>query len=67
MIAITDTYSAIRMRRSYKEPKSYAEAIEIMKGVSGTQLDPELLDIFISIPQDEVEKCMPEKVDYHPE
>ena len=67
MIAITDTYSAIRMRRSYKEPKSYAQAIEIMKGVSGTQLDPELLDIFISIPQEEVEKCMPEKVDYQPE
>ena len=44
IIAITDAYSAIRMRRSYKEPKTYEEAVVILKEVSGTQLDPELLD-----------------------
>ena len=64
IIAITDTYSAIRMRRSYKEPKTYEEAVEIMRSVAGTQLDPELLDIFLSIPQDKIDQCMPEKVKY---
>ena len=64
MIAITDTYSAIRMRRSYKEPKNHEEAIEIMKAVSGKQLDPELMDIFTSIPKEEVDACYPEKVSY---
>lgn len=39
MIAIADTYSAITMRRSYKAPKTHEDAIEIIKSVSGTQLD----------------------------
>ena len=52
------------MRRSYKEPKNHEEAIEIMKAVSGKQLDPELMDIFTSIPKEEVDACYPEKVSY---
>ena len=62
MIAICDTYSAITMRRSYKEPRSYEEAIQIMKDVSGTQLDKELTDIFVSIPKEEVLNCIPETI-----
>ena len=65
MIAITDTYSAITMRRSYKNAKTHEDAIRIMKEVSGTQLDAELLDIFVNIPKEELERCIPEKVDYH--
>lgn len=64
LISITDTYSAITMRRSYKEALTHEEAIRIMKEVSGTQLDAELLDIFLSIPKAELERCIPEKVDY---
>ena len=44
--------------------KTYEEAVEIMRSVAGTQLDPELLDIFLSIPQDKIDQCMPEKVKY---
>lgn len=65
LISITDTYSAITMRRAYKEAMTHEEAIRIMKEVSGTQLDAELLDIFLSIPKEELERCIPEKVDYH--
>jgi len=64
IIAISDTYSAITMRRSYKEPKTHEEAVEILKGVSGTQLDKELVDIFVNIPKSELIKCIPEKVRY---
>ena len=64
LISITDTYSAITTRRSYKEALTHEEAIRIMKEVSGTQLDAELLDIFLSIPKAELERCIPEKVDY---
>ena len=31
---------------------------------AGTQLDPELVDIFIAIPKEELEKCIPEQVKY---
>ena len=61
LLAICDTYSAITMRRSYKEPKSYEEAIKIIKEVAGTQLDSELVEIFVNIPKEEIEKCNPEK------
>lgn len=64
IIAIADSYSAITMRRSYKPPRSHEEAIEIIKEVSGTQLDKELVDIFITIPKEELIRCMPEEVSY---
>ena len=64
IIAITDTYSAIRMQRSYKEAKTYEQTMEIMKTVGGTQLDQELLDIFVQIPKEELEQCMPKRVSY---
>ncbi len=52
------------MQRSYKDAKTYEQAMEIMKGVGGTQLDKELLDIFVQIPKEELEQCMPKRVDY---
>lgn len=57
IISVADTYSAITMARSYKPGRSYEEAIAIIKDVAGTQLDKEIVDIFCSIPKDEVEGC----------
>ena len=64
IIAIADTYSAITMRRSYKAPKTHDDAIRIIKDVAGTQLDAELVKIFLTIPRDELVKCIPEQVKY---
>ena len=64
IIAIADTYSAITMRRSYKEPRTHEDAIRIIKEVAGTQLDAELVDVFLAIPKEELERCIPEKVKY---
>lgn len=64
MIAIADTYSAITMRRSYKNEKTHEEAIAIMQEVAGTQLDKDLMDIFAAIPKEELEKCIPQRVSY---
>ena len=64
MIAIADTYSAIRMRRSYKEPKNYEQAIAMMQEVAGRQLDKDLMDIFAAIPKDEIAACYPERLVY---
>ena len=58
IISVADTYSAIRMSRSYKNEKTYEEAVSIIKEVSGKQLDSTLVDIFCSIPKAEVEGCM---------
>ena len=52
------------MRRSYKAPKTHEEAIEIMKEVAGTQLDRELMDVFVTIPKEELIRCIPEEVKY---
>ena len=62
IIAIADTYSAITMRRSYKEPRTHEDAIKIIKEVSGTQLDRELVNIFVTIPKEELMKCVPEHI-----
>ncbi len=64
IIAIADTYSAITMRRSYKEPRTHEEAIKIITEVAGSQLDKELVDIFLTIPKEELEKCIPKEIKY---
>ena len=40
------------------------DAVEIIKDVADTQLDAELVDIFLTIPKEELEKCTPEEVKY---
>ena len=62
LLAICDTYSAITMRRSYKAPRTHEDAIKIIKEVAGSQLDQELVDIFITIPKEKLEMCIPEQV-----
>ena len=64
IIAIADTYSAITMRRSYKPPRTHEDAIRIIREVAGTQLDQDLVSIFVKIPKEELISCMPEKVKY---
>ncbi|SFG02594.1 HD-GYP domain, c-di-GMP phosphodiesterase class II (or its inactivated variant) [Lachnospiraceae bacterium C7] len=62
IIAIADTYSAITMRRSYKEPRTHDDAIKIISEVAGTQLDKELVEIFVTIPRQQLIDCTPENV-----
>lgn len=64
IIAVCDTYSAITMRRSYKDKRTHEEAMAIIKEVSGSQLDPDISRIFMSIPKDELISCTPATVDF---
>ena len=59
LLAIIDSYSAITMGRVYSSPRTYEEAIEIIKSESGSKFDPELVDIFVSIPKEEIIACDP--------
>jgi HD-GYP domain-containing protein (c-di-GMP phosphodiesterase class II) len=59
IICLADCFSAITTDRIYHKGKSYNEAIEILKEVSGSQLDEELVAIFLKIPREKIEKCIP--------
>ncbi len=56
-------FSAITMKRSYKDARSYEDAIGILQEVKGTQLDSDLVDMFCKIPKNEIEACVPSDVD----
>jgi putative nucleotidyltransferase with HDIG domain len=47
MISIADTYDVMTGRDSYREPVSSADAIEELRRVSGSQLDAELVEVFV--------------------
>ncbi|KYH34758.1 cyclic di-GMP phosphodiesterase response regulator RpfG [Clostridium tepidiprofundi DSM 19306] len=49
ILAVVDAYDAMTNPRPYNKIKSHEEAIEEIKKCSGTQFDPKVVDIFISI------------------
>lgn len=57
ILAVADVFSAVFMRRPYKEADSYDECIEILKEAAGTQLDAHLVEVFCSIPREKVMAC----------
>lgn len=58
IIAIADTFSAFATDRAYRERLDFETIAEIMGDNAGSQLDPELTGIFLSIPKDEVESAL---------
>jgi HD-GYP domain-containing protein (c-di-GMP phosphodiesterase class II) len=46
IIAIVDTYDAIITDRAYRAGRTVKEAIEILEKVAGSQLDPDLVEVF---------------------
>jgi len=64
IIAIVDTYSAITMRRAYQDPRSHEVAMQIITDVAGTQLDPDLVKIFVTISKKELAACVPPELEY---
>ncbi len=49
IIAIADTYDAITSDRSYRKGRTPREAVQELRRIAGTQLDPELVNVFIKI------------------
>lgn len=55
--AISDIYDAMVSKRAYKEPKNPFSILAMIKELSGTELDPQLVDVFIrKIPQELIGK-----------
>jgi len=60
--AVADVYDALRSRRPYKGEWSHEDAVKYIKGKSGVQFDPDLIDIFCNI-SDRIEKIYMELKD----
>ena len=48
IIAVADSYDAMTSTRSYKAGVTQKEAINELKRCSGTQFDPEIVDVFVN-------------------
>jgi HD-GYP domain-containing protein (c-di-GMP phosphodiesterase class II) len=46
ILAVVDAYIAIRDKRVYSESHNHEEAIAELRRYSGTQFDPEVIDVF---------------------
>ncbi len=55
VVAVVDVYDAMRSSRSYRAEIPLPEVISRLSALAGTQLDPDLVKVFLSIP-DEVEE-----------
>jgi putative nucleotidyltransferase with HDIG domain len=49
ILAAADTYDVMTARDSYRDPVSSEEALAELRRVSGTQLDPMVVDVFIEM------------------
>jgi len=48
ILAVADTFSALISNRPYRKARTKEEAIEEIRRVAGTQLDPEIVEVFIN-------------------
>jgi putative nucleotidyltransferase with HDIG domain len=49
IISVADTYDVLTARDSYRKPVSSAEAIDELRRVAGTQLDPAVVSVFVDL------------------
>ncbi|MBN1826690.1 MAG: HD-GYP domain-containing protein [Candidatus Eisenbacteria bacterium] len=52
IIAVADTYDAITTARPYRPAGSHEKAVDIIRSVAGTQLDPEMVRVFLELAAD---------------
>lgn len=56
LLAVCDTFDAITSKRVYRERADITSALEELKKVKGTQLDGKLVDVFVNLVTDNMEK-----------
>jgi HD-GYP domain-containing protein (c-di-GMP phosphodiesterase class II) len=61
ILGVADAFDAMTTERPYRKAMTFDEAVsELVKG-KGLQFDPELVDVFVSIPREEIEKALANK------
>jgi len=53
ILAVADTFSALTSDRPYRKARSLDYALTEIKSVAGTQLDPKIVEVFLSMATDE--------------
>ena len=48
IVAVADTFDAVTSTRAYRHAAPHRQALEILKGAAGTQLDPDAVHAFMS-------------------
>jgi len=56
IFAVVDTYDAITSERPYRRARGHREAVAELQRVAGSQLDPEVVEAFLSIPEVELRR-----------
>lgn len=49
VVALVDSYDAMRAQRSYNVQKTHQEALDVIRAESGRQFDPELVQAFVNV------------------
>ena len=49
ILSVADVYDVITARDSYRAPATSLEAIEELRRVAGTQLDPRIVEVFVTL------------------
>jgi HD-GYP domain-containing protein (c-di-GMP phosphodiesterase class II) len=49
IISVADTYDVLTARDSYRKPIPSSEAVEELRRVAGTQLDPAVVSVFVHL------------------
>lgn len=57
IISVADTYDALTSCRAYRDSRSHLEAMEEIKKVAGTQLDPHLVSVWCELVEQLPELC----------
>ncbi len=68
MISVADTYDVMTARDSYRKPERPQEAIDELRRVAGTQLDGDLVELFVElVDHGRMTFCHLDDADYHTE
>jgi putative nucleotidyltransferase with HDIG domain len=52
IFAVADTLDAMTSDRPYRRASSFQSARDTIRGLSGSQFDPQVVDVFLNIPED---------------
>jgi HD-GYP domain-containing protein (c-di-GMP phosphodiesterase class II) len=63
IVAICDVYDALTSKRVYKDAWGHEETMQILRDGAGSQFDPDLVEVFLSRPQEllNIRKQYPDK------